>query len=255
MRPELKSKREIELMREAGKIVAEALNLCKEMAKPGVRTIDINDAVEQLYTKYGAISLFKGYPGRTPFPAVICSSLNEQVVHGIPGNRELKEGDLFKIDTACKLNGWCADAAVTVPIGAVTQERSRLIIVAQEVLQIAIDQMAVKKKWTEVSRMMQQHTEKNGYSVVDKYVGHGIGREMHEYPQVPNFVDKEMKQQDFRLEPGLVLAVEPMINMGIRETRVLLDHWTVETKDRLPSAHVEHTIAITDNGVEVLTRD
>lgn len=146
MRPELKSKKEIELMREAGKIVAEALNICREMAKPGVRTIEINDVVEKLFVKHGAISLFKGYPGlRTPFPAVICSSINEQVVHGIPNNRELKDGDIFKVDTACKLNGWCADAAITLPIGTITPERQRLIDVTQEVLQLAIDNVGKKR--------------------------------------------------------------------------------------------------------------
>lgn len=254
--PELKSTREIALMREAGKVVAEALRLCKELAKPGVRTAQIDSAVEQLYAKHGATPLFKGYQGpKVPFPAVTCISLNEQVVHGIPGQREIRDGDLIKIDTACKLNGWCADAAVTIMVGDVRPERRRLVEVAWQVLQIAIDEMPRRRWWSEIAAKMQQHAERHGYSVVDQYVGHGIGRIMHEHPQVPNYTDREMKKHDFKLEPGLVLAVEPMVNMGKRETRVLSDHWTVVTKDGLPSAHVEHTLALTPSGVEIITRD
>ena len=254
--PELKSPREIGLMREAGKVVAEALRLCREMAKPGVRTIEINTAVEALYNKYGAIPLFKGYPGpKIPFPAVTCISLNEQIVHGIPGQREIRDGDLLKIDTACKLNGWCADAAVTIMVGNVRPERKRLVEVGHQVLQIAIQEMAQRRWWSEVAARMQRHAETAGFSVVEQYVGHGIGRIMHENPQVPNYVSRDMKKHDFRLEPGLVLAVEPMVNMGRADTRVLGDHWTVVTKDGLPSVHVEHTLALTPNGVEIITRD
>jgi len=254
--PELKSAREIGLMRESGKIVAEALRLCRAMCKPGVRTIDIDQAVESLYAKHGAQPLFKGYPGpKVPFPAVTCISVNEQVVHGIPGPRELREGDLVKVDTACKLNGWCADAAISIPVGEVRPERRRLVEVAEQVLQIAIDEFSKRKWWSEVAGRMQRHAEAAGYSVVDQYVGHGIGRVMHENPQVPNYVSRDMKKHDFRLEPGLVLAVEPMVNMGSRDTRVLSDHWTVVTKDGLPSVHVEHTLALTANGVEIVTRD
>lgn len=254
--PELKSAREIGLMREAGKVVAEALRICRELAKPGVRTIEIDQAVETLYARHGALSLFKGYPGpKVPFPAVTCISLNEQVVHGIPGSREIRDGDLVKIDTACKLNGWCADAAITVMIGAVRPECRRLVEVGEQVLQIAIEEMGRRKWWSEVAGRMQRHAEAAGYSVVDQYVGHGIGRIMHENPQVPNYVSRDMKKQDFRLEPGLVLAVEPMVNMGRPDTRVLADHWTVVTKDGMPSIHVEHTLAVTANGVEILTAD
>lgn len=254
--PELKSPREMALMRESGKIVSEALNLCREKCKAGVRTIEINQAVEELYAKYGAIPLFKGYPGpKVPFPAVTCISVNEQVVHGIPGNREIRDGDLVKIDTACKLNGWCADAATTVLVGAVRPERRRLVDVAWRVLQIAIDELPRRRWWSEVASRMQRFAESAGFSVVDAYVGHGIGRTMHENPQVPNYVGKDTKKFDFRIEPGLVLAVEPMVNMGTAETRVLGDHWTVVTKDGLPSVHVEHTLALTPSGVEIITRD
>jgi methionyl aminopeptidase len=253
--PELKSPREIGLMREAGKIVAEALGLCRQMAKPGVKTIEIDRAVEDLFAKRGVIPLFKGYPGRTPFPAVTCLSINEQVVHGIPGPREVREGDLFKVDTACKLNGWCADAAITIPIGEVRPECSRLIKVAEEVLEIAKLEMSRRKWWSEVAYRMQEHAEKAGFSVVKQYVGHGIGRIMHENPQVANFVSGDVKKSDFRLEEGLVLAIEPMVNMGRSEVETLRDHWTVVTRDGLPSAHVEHTLAITKEAVLVLTAD
>ena len=242
-------------MREAGKVVAEALRLCRQMAKPGVRTLEIDQAVEALYARYGAIPLFKGYPGRVPFPAVTCLSINEQVVHGIPGQRGLRDGDLFKVDTACKLNGWCADAAITIMIGEVRPECRRLVKVAEEVLAIAITEMGRRKWWSEVALRMQQHAESAGYSVVQQYVGHGIGRIMHENPQVPNFCNKDVRRQDFRLEEGLVLAVEPMVNMGRADVKTLDDHWTVVTRDGMPSAHVEHTLAITRNGIQVVTAD
>ncbi len=254
--PELKSPRELGLMREAGKIVARAVRLCRELARPGVRTIEIDQAVEALFRAYNAAPLFKGYPGpKVPFPASTCISINEQVVHGIPSQRELRDGDLLKIDTACKLNGWCADAAVTIPVGAVRPERRRLIEVAEQVLSIAVREMMRRRWWSEVALLMQRHVESSGFSVVEQYVGHGIGRIMHENPQVPNFVSRDMKKQDFRLEEGLVLAIEPMVNMGRSDVRTLADQWTVVTADGLPSAHVEHTLAITRQGIQVITAD
>src|SRR5258708_3885294 len=195
---ELKKPEEIALMREAGRVVAEALRLCRTMAKPGVPTIEIDRAVEDLYRERGALPLFKGYPGRVPFPAVTCLSINEQVVHGIPGPRTLKDGDLFKIDTACKLNGWCADAAITLIIGNVRPEWRRLCETGYQVLQIAIDELGRRKWWSEVAGLMQKHAETSGFSVVHQYVGHGIGRIMHENPQVPNFVSRDMRNNDFR---------------------------------------------------------
>jgi methionyl aminopeptidase len=254
-KPELKSPREIGLMRQAGLLVAEALRLCRTMAKPGVRTIEIDKAVDALYASRGATPLFKGYPGKVPFPAVTCLSLNEEVVHGIPGQRVVQEGDLLKIDTACKLNGWCADAAVTLPIGTVSPAKQRLISVGEQVLRLAMVEMSRRRWWSEVASAMQRMVESAGYSVVTQYVGHGIGRIMHEAPQVPNFVNQEVRKHDFRLEEGLVLAVEPMLNMRRRETEVRRDHWTVVTRDGLPSVHVEHTLAITRDGVYVVTAD
>jgi methionyl aminopeptidase len=253
--PELKSMREIGLMREAGKIVSEALRVSRALIKPGVRTIDINRAVEEVYARHGALPLFKGYPGRVPFPEVTCISLNEQIVHGIPGQRVIRQGDLVKVDTACKLNGWCADAAITVIVGEVRPEWRRLVQVGEEVLQIAITEMGRRKWWSEVALCMQQHAEAAGFSVVQQYVGHGIGRIMHENPQVPNYVNRDVKKHDFRLEPGLVLAVEPMLNMGRADTDTLRDHWTVVTRDGLPSVHLEHTLAITPEGVFIVTAD
>jgi methionyl aminopeptidase len=254
-KPELKSPREIGLMREAGKLVAEALRLCRDMAKPGTRTVEIDTAVESLFRSRGATPLFKGYQGRVPFPASTCISINEQVVHGIPGQRAIREGDLLKIDTACKLNGWCADAAVTLMVGEVTPEKRRLVDVAWQVLRTAMVEMGRRRWWSEVAGQMQRVAESAGFSVVTQYVGHGIGRVMHENPQVPNFVNRDLRRHDFRLEEGLVLAVEPMVNMGRAETDTLRDHWTVVTRDGMPSAHVEHTLALTRDGVYVVTAD
>ncbi|MBA4190380.1 MAG: type I methionyl aminopeptidase [Planctomycetaceae bacterium] len=253
--PELKTARELALMRESGKLVARALRICREMAKPGVKTIEIDQAVEAFYTKHGAIPLFKGYPGKTPFPAVTCLSVNEQVVHGIPNQRVLKDGDLLKVDTACRLNGWCADRAITVPIGTISPEKARLLKVGIETLQIAIDLLPKRRWWSEVASAMQRHVEQAGFSVVTAYVGHGIGRTMHENPQVPNYVDRETRKTDFRLEPGLTLAIEPMVNMRRSEVDTLGDHWTVVTRDRMPSVHVEHTLALTAQGVQIITAD
>ena len=257
-RAELKSPREIELMREAGKLVARALKVARDMAKPGTRTIDIDNAVEDLYRQHNATPLFKGYPGsnpKRPFPASTCISLNEQVVHGIPGNRVLREGDLVKLDTACQLDGWCADRAISFGIGKLRPEWERLIRVAYEVLDLAIAQLPKCKRWSEVSLKMQRHAENAGFSVVTQYVGHGIGRTMHESPQVPNFLNHEVKKGDFRLEDGLVLAIEPMVNMGRADVKTLGDYWTVVTKDMMPSVHVEHTLALSGGKVVVVTAD
>src|SRR6266851_2567114 len=203
--PELKTPRDVAMMREAGKLVAQALNICRTMCKPGVKTIEIDQAVDAMYARHGAQPLFKGYPGpKSPFPASTCISFNEQVVHGIPGQRVIREGDLVKIDTACKLNGWCADAATTIIIGEVRPEWRRLVLVAEEILELARVEMGRRKKWSEVAQLMQRHAEAAGFGVVKQYVGHGIGRIMHENPQVPNFSDREVRKHDFKLVEGLV---------------------------------------------------
>ncbi len=254
--PELKSARELALMRESGRIVAGALAICRELAKPGIRTIEIDRAVEAFYALHEATPLFKGYPGTVPFPAVTCLSVNEQVVHGIPSDRVLKDGDILKVDTACKLNGWCADRAITLPIGTLRPERTRMLKVAEEALQMAIDEMPRRKWWSEIASRMQKHVEQSGFAVVEDFVGHGIGRIMHENPQVPNYVNRDTRKFDFKLQPGLVLAVEPMVNMRSSEVKILGDNWTVVTKDGMPSVHVEHTLALTaENKVMVITAE
>jgi methionyl aminopeptidase len=253
----LKSPRELSLMREAGKVVAKALDQVRRLAVPGVSTADLDAAVAAIFRDHGAIPLFQGYPssvkGKPPFPAVICASVNEQVVHGIPNHRPLKEGDVVSIDTGCKLNGWCGDAAVTLPIGTVRPEIQRLLDVTSQSLELAIRAMGRCRKWSEVAGLMEQYVKSQGMYVVEKFVGHGIGQDMHEEPQVPNFVSKALRKNDILLEPGLVLAIEPMVALGTKDVRTLDDGWTVETKDRGASAHFEHTVAMTPEGPRVLT--
>lgn len=249
----LKRPKEIEQMRAAGRLVAEAHRLVKQMVAPGVTTLEIDEEVEALFEKHGATPLFKGYPGKVPFPAVCCISVNEQVVHGIPGNRKLVAGDLLKVDTGCRLDGWCGDSAWSYAVGEIDPVKTKLMQIGEENLMLAIRSLGKSRSWSDVARAMQTHVREAGFSVVEQFVGHGIGREMHEEPQVPNFVSQEMAKHDFRLTPGIVLAIEPMVNAGKKEVRVLNDHWTVETKDKKPSVHFEHTVAITENGPLILT--
>lgn len=250
---ELKRPREIEMMRAAGRLVAEAHRLVKGLVAPGIMTREIDRAVEDLFESRGAISLFKGYPGKTPFPAVCCISVNEQIVHGIPSDRVLVAGDIVSVDTGCKLNGWCGDSAWTYPVGDVDAQKKKLLKVGEENLWLAIESLKDCRRWSDVAKRMQEAVRKAGFSVVEQFVGHGIGRTMHEDPQVPNYVSPQLLKHDFRIEPGLVLAIEPMVNAGTADVRILKDHWTVETKDRKPSVHFEHTVAITDSGPVVLT--
>jgi methionyl aminopeptidase len=253
----LKSPREIGLMRDAGRVVAKALDRVRSLAVPGSTTAEFDDAVAAIFREHGAVPLFKGYPsstkGKPPFPAVICASVNEQVVHGIPNRRPLKEGDVVSIDTGCRLNGWCGDSAVTLPIGAIRPETRRLLDVTSETLALAVRAMSRCERWSEVAGLMERYVKSQGMYVIEKFVGHGIGRDMHEDPQVPNFVSKALRKHDIRLEPGLVLAIEPMVALGTKDVRTLDDGWTVETKDRLSSAHFEHTVAMTPEGPRVLT--
>lgn len=254
---QLKSPRELALMREAGRVVARALDQVRQMAAPGVTTADLDAAVAAIFAEHDALPLFRGYPssvrGKPPFPAVICASVNEQVVHGIPSRRPLREGDVVSIDTGCKINGWCGDAAVTLPIGEVRPEVRKLLDVTSETLDLAIRAMARCQFWSEVAGLMERYVKSQGMFVVEKFVGHGIGQNMHEEPQVPNFVSKALRKNDIRLEPGLVLAIEPMVALGTKDVRTLDDGWTVETKDRGASAHFEHTVAMTPEGPRVLT--
>lgn len=241
-------------MRGAGELVAEAHHRVRELIRPGVTTQELDAAVEKLFVDAGATPLFKGVPGKVPFPAVTCISVNEQVVHGIPGDRELQEGDIVSVDTGCRMNGWCGDAAWTYPVGAVDELKRRLLEVGEATLKIAVAKLEECQFWSEVAEAMENHVRRNGFFVVEDFVGHGIGREMHEDPQVPNYVSGQLKRHDFRLEPGLTLAIEPMVNAGTKRVRVLPDYWTVVTKDGSPSVHFEHTVALTSNGAQLLTQ-
>ncbi len=253
----LKSPREIGLMRDAGRLVAQALDKVRQMAVPGATTADFDEAVAAMFREHGAIPLFRGYPssmkGKPPFPAVICASINDQVVHGIPNRRPLREGDIVSIDTGCKLNGWCGDSAVTLAIGEVSPQNQRLLTVTQETLDLAIRAMGRCRYWSEVASLMEQYVKSQKMFVVEKFVGHGIGQDMHEEPQVPNFVSPALKKNDILLEPGTVLAIEPMVALGTKDVRTLDDGWTVETKDHSSAAHFEHTVAMTREGPRVLT--
>jgi len=254
----LRSPREIELLRNAGAVVAGVLSKLKEMARPGISTAQLNDAAIQMAADYGAQTLFKGVrnPGaRIPFPGVICTSLNEQVVHGIPSEQtRLKQGDILSIDFGVRLSGYCGDAALTVPIGEVSEENRRLIEITKTLLDTAIAAAAPGVRWSTIAGKMQKMAESAGFSVVREFVGHGIGTQMHEEPRVPNFASDELLKDDIILAEGMVLAVEPMINGGTREVRTLKDGWTVVTRDGKCSAHFEHTIVITAGGCEVLTK-
>ncbi len=207
----------------------------------------------------GAEALFKGVrspQAKIPFPGVICASVNEQVVHGIPSREAaLRAGDILSIDFGVRLGGYCGDAAVTIPIGEISAERRRLMEVTREVLDIAIARMKPGARWSQIAGVMQRHAESAGFSVVRDFVGHGIGTKMHEDPKVPNFVSDELLAEDIVLTEGMILAVEPMINAGTSAVRTLANGWTVVTRDGSSSAHFEHTIAVVRGGNEVLTRN
>lgn len=245
----LKSPREIDLMKDAGRIVVLVLSKIKETARPGVTTADLDKVADKLIREEGAVPAFKGYRG---FPANICISINEEVVHGIPGPRVLRSGDIVSVDVGVKLKGYYSDGAITIPVGQINKERERLLAVAQEALKRAIEKVKPGAKLKEVSAAIQETAESQGFSVVRKYVGHGIGRKMHEEPQVPNFVDSSFKL-NLTLKPGMTLAIEPMVNAGTYEVKTKKNGWTVVTADGRPSAHFEHTVALTATAAEVLT--
>lgn len=254
---DLKSRRQIELMRQAGNLVHRILSRMRAAAVPGVTTAELDEIARVEIEKAGAWSPIKNYPDYKPnkgFPGYTCVSINEEVVHGIPGPRVLKAGDIAKIDCALSLNGYCADSATTVAVGKVNGKAQKLLDVTRETLEMAIGAIAPEKKWSDIARLIQWHVEqKHGYSMVREFVGHGVGRSMHEDPKVPNFVTAEQLRQDFRLKVGMTLAIEPMVVVGKREVRMLEDGWTIVTKDGQPAAHFEHTVAVTENGAEILT--
>src|SRR5678809_1319615 len=243
-----KSKRELDKMRAAGRLAGLVLSHLRTLVKPGVTTIEIDRVAEKMIRDAGALPTFKGYNG---FPYSICASVNEQIVHGFPSEYKLKDGDIFSIDCGVTLEGYVGDTATTVPIGNVTPDRLKLIKIAEECLDQAIEQCRAGNHLGDIGWAVQQHAEANGYSVVRDYVGHGIGRRMHEDPQIPNYGKPGL---GIKIKAGYVFAVEPMLNTGSHYTKALSDGWTVVTLDGQPSAHVEHTIAITEEGPEVLTR-
>jgi methionyl aminopeptidase len=253
----LRSRREIELIRKAGVVVADVLLKLQEMAEPGVSTGQLARVAEQMTVAAGAEALFKGVRSeyaRQPFPGAICTSINEQVVHGIPSdNVKLRAGDILSIDFGARLDGYCGDAAVTIGIGEISGENRRLIEVTRHVLDMAISRCVAGVKWSQIAAKMQNYVESAGFSIVKDFVGHGIGRKMHEEPRVPNFVSDELLANDIVLAEGMVLAIEPMVNAGKDRVRTLGDGWTVVTKDGKCSAHFEHTVAIVQGGCEVLT--
>jgi methionyl aminopeptidase len=243
-----KSKKELEKMRAAGQLVGLVLLELRDMVTPGVATIEIDRAAEKMIRDAGALPTFKGYHG---FPYSICASVNEQVVHGFPSDYKLQEGDIFSIDCGATLEGFVGDSAITVPVGIVDEEWLALVRVTEECLERAIQECRPGRHLGDIGAAVQQHAEAHGYSVVRDYVGHGIGRRMHEDPQIPNY---GKPGQGPKIKSGYVFAVEPMINLGTHHTKVLADGWTVVTLDGKPSAHAEHTIAITEEGPEVFTK-
>lgn len=254
----LRSKREIKKMRAAGLVVWEAHQTAARMIGPGVTTADINQIYIDVFARHDAAPLFLNYGGteeRPPFPAEICASINEEVVHGIPSaDRTLVEGDTIAVDTGCRVNGWCGDAAVTHAIGTIDDESKKLLEVTQQTLDLAIDAMGRCQKWSQVAKEMEDFVHAAGFFVVEEMVGHGIGKNLHEPPQVPNYLSESLLgNEDFELRPGLVLAVEPMVNAGTKGIFEEEDGWTVVTNDGKPSAHFEHTLAITADGVVRLT--
>src|SRR5918998_6162454 len=243
-----KSKKELEKMRAAGRLIAQVREELRRMVRPGITTLELDAAAERMIRDAGALPTFKGYHG---YPFSICASVNEQVVHGFPSNYKLKEGDIFSIDVGATLEGFVGDTATTVPVGKVDEELLKLVRVTEECLDRAIQQCRAGNHLGDIGWAVQEHAEANGYSVVRDYVGHGIGRRMHEDPQIPNYGKPGLGP---KIKAGYVFAVEPMVNQGTHLTKVLADGWTVVTLDGKPRAHAEHTIAITENGPEVLTR-
>lgn len=247
-RVHLKSAEEIEKMRDANRIVAEILEGLKEKVRPGVTTEELDRYAEDGLNERKAKSAFKGYRG---YPKALCTSVNSQVVHGIPSRIPLKDGDLLSIDFGAYYKGFYGDAAITIPVGNVSDEALRLKNIAEEALYAGIEKACIGNRLSDISFAIQSLVERSGFSVVREFVGHGIGRSLHEEPQVPNFGSPGL---GVRLKAGMVLAIEPMINAGGSEVKVLQDGWTAVTKDGSLSAHFEHTVAITEDGPVILTR-
>lgn len=251
-----KSHAELEKMRQAGLLVHRILSRLKQMVDIGVTTLDLEMEAEKMIREAGAKPAFKGYysaASGTKYPFVLCTSVNDEVVHGMPSaKRQLKQGDIVSIDTGVQLDGYFGDSAVTVAVGEVSEEVKRLLKVTEESLELGIRQMVAGNRLFDVCGAVERHVTSNGFSVVREFVGHGIGTSLHEEPQVPNYVDR--RNENPRLKEGIVLAIEPMVNAGRPDTKVLADRWTAVTKDGSFAAHFEHCVAVTSNGPWVLTR-
>jgi methionyl aminopeptidase len=249
----IKSRREIERMRDIGHFTAEILLELRERARPGVTTGQLDEIAAKALEKRGLNSPFLGYApgGVAPYPAVLCVSVNDEIVHGIPGPRELREGDIISLDFGVESHGWHGDSAVTIAVGEISADAKRLIETTHAALEKGIEQMVAGNRLSDIGYAVQSHAEKEKFGVVRQFVGHGIGREMHEPPQVPNY---GRPGRGPRLRPGMVFAIEPMVNIGSEKVRVLEDEWTAVTADGSLSAHFEHTVLITDGEPEVLTR-
>lgn len=245
----LKAPWELRLLRRSNRLVAETLAALAQRVKPGVTTLELDRFAEEYLLARGARPAFKGYRN---YPFTLCTSINEQVVHGLPSGRKLEEGDILSLDMGAIVEGYYGDSAVTVPVGRIRPEAERLLRVTRDCLDRGIAAARNGARLMDISSAVQEHAEANGFSVVRVFVGHGIGKELHEAPQIPNFVDPG-RGRGPALKPGMVLAIEPMVNAGSPEVRVLEDQWTAVTADGSLSAHFEHTVAITENGTEILT--
>ncbi|EGL81993.1 methionine aminopeptidase, type I [Caldalkalibacillus thermarum TA2.A1] len=243
-----KSKQELELMKEAGRIVALVHQALQEVIEPGITTKELDALAEKVIRSHGATPSFKGYGG---FPGSICTSVNEELVHGIPSERKLKEGDIISIDVGANFKGYHGDSAWTYPVGKISEEDQRLLTITEESLYRGLAEAKPGARLSNISHAIQTYVEAAGFSIVREYVGHGIGTKLHEDPQIPNFGPPNRGP---RLKPGMVLAIEPMVNAGTRHVRTLDDNWTVVTQDKRNCAHFEHTIAITETGYEILTK-
>lgn len=242
-----KSRKDLDRMRESGELIAEVRETIRAMIEPGISSLELNSTAEKMIRQRGAVPSFVGYHD---FPFAICASVNEQVVHGFSTDKPLQEGDIISVDVAASYNGFVGDTAFTAPIGKVSDEVAQLLKVTEECLYLAIDQCYPNKKIGDIGHAVQSHAEKFGYGIVRDYVGHGIGRSMHEAPQIPNYGRAGTKE---KIRAGYCFAIEPMVNMGKADTKTLSDKWTVITIDGKPSAHFEHTVAILETGPEILT--
>jgi methionyl aminopeptidase len=247
-----KSRKDLDRMREVGELIAEVRETLREMIEPGISTLELNAVAEKMMRDRGAIPTFIGYKphGMTPFPFAICASANEQIVHGFSNKTRLKEGDIISLDMAATYNGFVGDTAFTAPVGKITEELEQLLRVTEECLHLGIEQCRPGNKVGDIGHAIQTHAEKFSYGIVRDYTGHGIGRHMHEAPQIPNYGRAGTRE---RIRAGYCFAIEPMINIGTHETKTLEDKWTVVTKDGKASAHFEHTIAVLEDGPEILT--